>query len=69
MVKALGGYVLLLALVSGCGSKGSGATCPSNSTLTYDTFGRAFFQRYCDSCHGPGGRTRPSLASLTEIRA
>ena len=29
----------------------SGATCPSDSSLTYDTFGRAFMERYCTSCH------------------
>jgi hypothetical protein len=60
--------VLALALALGC-SKGSGATCLTSSTLTYDNFGRGFFQRYCDSCHGTGGRSRPSMASLTDIRA
>ena len=60
---------LTFSLALGCGKGGSGATCPPNSTLTYDNFGRAFFQRYCDSCHGTGGRTRPSLASQAEIRA
>ncbi|MFO0608503.1 MAG: hypothetical protein U0324_35385 [Polyangiales bacterium] len=59
---------LALAFALGC-SKGTGSTCPTNSTLTYDNFGRNFFSRYCDSCHGTGGRTRPSLASVTEIRA
>ena len=59
---------LALTLALGC-SKGSGATCPTNSTLTYDNFGRGFFLRYCDSCHGTGGRTRPSMASLSDIRA
>ncbi|EYF00722.1 hypothetical protein [Chondromyces apiculatus] len=29
----------------------SGATCPPDSTLTYDTFGRPFMEAYCTSCH------------------
>jgi mono/diheme cytochrome c family protein len=29
----------------------SGATCPDNSTLTYDNFGKEFFQSYCLGCH------------------
>lgn len=29
----------------------SGATCPESSTLTYDTFARAFFEDHCTRCH------------------
>jgi hypothetical protein len=29
----------------------SGATCPDDSTLTYDTFGQAFMEDYCTRCH------------------
>jgi hypothetical protein len=29
----------------------SGATCPPNSALTYDNFGRAFMDAYCTRCH------------------
>ncbi len=29
----------------------SGASCPDGSTLTYDTFGQAFFTTYCIRCH------------------
>lgn len=29
----------------------TGATCPSNSTLTYDNFGMKFFSDYCLRCH------------------
>lgn len=53
----------------GCSGGGSGATCPTTSTLTYDNFGRSFFSRYCDSCHGTGGRTQPSMGTLAAIRA
>jgi cytochrome c5 len=29
----------------------SGATCPADSTLTYDTFGQSFMEQYCTGCH------------------
>ena len=29
----------------------SGATCPTESTLSYATFGEAFMSQYCTSCH------------------
>lgn len=29
----------------------SGATCPPDSTLTYESFGRAFMDKYCVACH------------------
>jgi uncharacterized membrane protein len=29
----------------------SGSTCPSNSTLTYENFGRQFFEDFCTRCH------------------
>jgi hypothetical protein len=29
----------------------SGATCPSDSTLTYDNFGKDFVGKYCLRCH------------------
>jgi uncharacterized membrane protein len=29
----------------------TGATCPPASTVTYDSFGRAFFDAYCQTCH------------------
>lgn len=29
----------------------SGATCPSDNTLTYENFGRDFFDSYCTRCH------------------
>lgn len=59
-------FLLLGALAVGCGGA-SGATCPTDSTLTYDNFGRQFFASYCDSCHTTG--TRPSLSTHAQIRA
>lgn len=29
----------------------SGATCPENSTLTWDNFGKNFMENYCTRCH------------------
>ncbi len=31
--------------------KFTGAVCPSNSTLTYATFGKTFLDTYCVECH------------------
>lgn len=56
----------LALLALGCGSSGSGATCPTGSTLTYDNFGHAFLDRYCTSCHGGG--TPPGLSTLALVR-
>jgi uncharacterized membrane protein len=30
----------------------SGSTCPTGSTLAYESFGRNFFATYCVRCHG-----------------
>lgn len=30
---------------------GSGATCPTDSSLTYDTFGKPFVEQFCTRCH------------------
>ena len=27
------------------------STCPPNSTLTYDNFGKSFMERFCTRCH------------------
>lgn len=34
----------------------TGSICPPGSTLTYDSFGRAFFDEYCQSCHASSVR-------------
>lgn len=65
------GRTMLVALflgAIGCGGGGaSGATCPTNSTLTYDNFGRQFFASYCDRCHANG--VRPSIGNQAAIQA
>lgn len=59
--------VLLLTAI-GCGGSGaSGATCPTNSTLTYENFGRGFFASYCDRCHASG--IRPTINNQAAIQA
>lgn len=61
----------LFALSAACSGQNSlgdptGATCPSNSTLTYDNFGKAFFDNNCNSCHG---KTQgPSFSTQQEIQ-
>ena len=59
-------FLVLGLLAIGCGGGGSGATCPGNSTLTYDNFGRQFFANYCDRCHAAG--TRPAISTLAQIQ-
>lgn len=68
-MRMLGALALVASMTVACGGKSSGATCPTNSTLTYDNFGRSFMARYCDQCHGSGGRTQPNLAGVAQVRA
>jgi hypothetical protein len=60
------------ALAWGCGSgpgDSTGSTCPTDSTLTYATFGQAFMTDQCLSCHRAGGPETPTLSTLAQIRA
>lgn len=68
--KLLVGSVLLagaLGVVACSSSPGaeSGATC--DASLTYENFGKAFFQQHCLNCHD--GAQRPTLATADAIRA
>lgn len=51
----LGGALLLCLAVTACsgdaGPTPTGALCPSDSTLTYDNFGKPFMESYCTRCH------------------
>lgn len=54
----LPGLLVTACLLASCGSsehdasgEPSGATCPTGSTLTYDTFGQSFMGQYCTRCH------------------
>jgi mono/diheme cytochrome c family protein len=67
--------VSLLAVVSllvACGDDlgdPTGSTCPSDSELTYESFGQEFMATNCLSCHGSGGPESPTLSSLDQIRS
>jgi mono/diheme cytochrome c family protein len=75
--KALPPRALLVAVftsfgfIAACSSNSSvgatGTTCPSDSTLTYASFGQAFFANNCLSCHS--GREQPALTSQAAIQA
>jgi mono/diheme cytochrome c family protein len=58
--------------ISGCGDEAgeaTGSTCPSDSTLSYETFGQDFFETNCLACHGSKGPESPKLDTLEKIRA
>lgn len=66
LAAALGGTLG----ASGCTSnegKATGSTCPPASTLTYQSFGQAFMDANCTSCHA--GKERPSLTTQAQIKA
>jgi cytochrome c5 len=55
-VLAVSVLVFTMGHGDGCCGSGvlgppTGATCPQGSTLTYDSFGRSFMERYCTRCH------------------
>ncbi len=58
--------------VSACGGEdgvATGSTCPSDSDLTYDSFGQAFFQTNCLVCHGAKGPESPKFDTRDQIFA
>jgi cytochrome c5 len=59
--------ISLLGLLTGAGCSGetheeigepTGATCPADSSLTYDTFAGDFMTSYCTECHSLSVRGR-----------
>ncbi len=65
-------FVVAGAGVSACGDatgQATGSTCPSDSALTYDNFGQAFFQTNCLVCHGSNGPQSPKYDTVEQIRA
>lgn len=60
---------LAFASVAACGEDGqaTGSTCPPGSTLTYASFGQAFMQRNCLSCHT--NQQSPTLTTQAAIQA
>jgi hypothetical protein len=69
LVVRLACFALLTACGGGQSSLGdpTGSTCPSDSTLSYDNFGKTFFDQNCNSCHS--GSHHPDFTSQTEIQA
>jgi hypothetical protein len=64
--------VSALAIVAtACGQNGlgdaTGATCPTGSTLTYENFGKAFFDHNCNDCHA--SKESPHFTSQAVIQA
>jgi len=66
IVVALG----LATAVAGCAGLGdpTGAACPTDSTLSYDNFGQAFFTQHCTSCHNAADQS-PAFDTVEKIRA
>jgi uncharacterized membrane protein len=42
-------------------------TCPTDSTLSYETYGKVAIEQHCLSCHAT--KEKPRLNTLEEIRA
>lgn len=70
---ALPALALTLALATSiaCNKSGpTGSTCPTNSTLTYESFGKSFMTTYCTECHSRSGHgEQPMLDDIASIRA
>jgi hypothetical protein len=62
-------YFCWLLLACGCGGLGdaTGSTCPPDSMLTYENFGRQLMAENC-SCHVTGDES-PSFDTLSKIQA
>ena len=63
---------LLVALLFGCSSPPAieDHPCPPGNTLTYENFGKDFFESYCVRCHGgPNGYSSRALNTLESVRA
>jgi uncharacterized membrane protein len=55
-VTVRGAVVAVALAAAGCGETPlfgppTESACPPDSTLTYETFGRAFMEAYCTRCH------------------
>jgi mono/diheme cytochrome c family protein len=52
---------------SSTGIDTSTLTCPPDSTLSYETYGKLVFEQHCLSCHAT--KEKPRLNTVEEIRA
>lgn len=67
-----GGFLYSLGFIAavcstGCSGGGSGATCPSDSALTYQNFGQDFFSRYCTTCHASSLNGASRLSAPVDV--
>jgi uncharacterized membrane protein len=70
-------WIIAAFVFAACGGDhegGSGATCATDSTLTYDTFARPFVEQYCTRCHsgaltGDAREGAPSEYNLDTLAA
>lgn len=70
MTKHLMALCLALGACTSAESTGitySTLTCPTDSTLTYETFGQSFIADNCLECHA--GKERPRLDSQAQVAA
>jgi len=62
--------LVCLAGLSGCADglgDPTGSVCPTDSTLTYENFGQAFFEKNCLSCHE--SQESPHFTTQSQIQA
>lgn len=64
--------VLVCLAIAGCATNSSGVdpasiTCPPDSTLTYENFGRVLVADQCLSCHT--SKERPALTTQAAIQS
>lgn len=70
-ILVLGAFGAGVTVAAACGGgSATGATCPPDSTLTYETFGKAFFEANCNRCHSAKTKGEsPLYDDVTAIRA
>ena len=70
-VLLLGVLGLGVSFAGACGGPtATGATCPPNSTLTYESFGKGFFEANCNRCHSVNTKgNSPLYDDVTAIRS
>ncbi len=64
-------FVLVLSTAAVACEEGepTGSVCPTGSQLTYDNFGKHFFETYCYRCHDAQHEESPKLDSIMSIRS
>ncbi len=64
------GSALACVALAACDSPWESASCPPGGTdLTYESFGKSFIQRHCQTCHASNAKDRrgaPEASALDE---